>query len=310
MADGNTVAFNNNYSNNIDGHDALKLLNAGENFGLKRSGKTLSIEARKVATASDTIFYNMSNMAQRIYQLRFAPENMESSGLNAFLLDKYLNTSTPLSLSDSTFINIAITSNAATSAADRFKVVFRQMEALPVTFTTIKATQKDISVLVEWNVENESGMQQYEVEKSSDGTNFLQAGIVAALNKGAASYSWTDTNPIEGNNYYRIKSVSKDGKINYTKILKVVIGNLTANISVYPNPVTDGAIHLQMKNEASGVYGIKLMNSLGQVIFISKIAHAENNSTETISAGQLPKGIYQLEVIKPGGNVQLLQVLN
>ncbi len=310
MADGNTAVFDDRYSESLDGNDAIKILNAGENFGIKRLGKTLAIEARPSINTTDTIFYNMSNMAQRTYQLRFAPQNMQTSGLQAFLIDKFLNTSAPLSLTDSSFINVAVTSVAASAAADRFKVVFRQMGALPVTFISFKATQKDKAVIIEWNVENESGIQQYEVEKSSDGSAFLPGGVVSALNKGAASYSWTDSKPFDGNNFYRVKSVSKDGKINYTKVVKVVIEKMAATISIYPNPITAGTIHLHMVNQRAGVYRIKLMNSLGQLIVAGKITHAENNSTETISTGNLAKGIYQLEVIKPDENLEIIKVLN
>lgn len=309
MADGNSVAFDESYSNNIDGKDAIKLANSGENFGIKRAAKTLSIESRSLLTTTDTIYYSMSNMAQRTYQLRFSPENMQSAGIQAFLLDKFSNTSTPLSLTDSSFVNVTITSNAASAAADRFKVVFRQMNALPVTFISIKATQKDKAVLVEWNVENESEMQQYEVEKSADGATFLQAGMVTPLNKGAASYSWTDTKLFEGNNYYRIKRVSKDGQISYTKIIRVVVGKIATNISVYPNPITDGAIHLRMSNVPAGVYAVNLTNSIGQAIFSGRITHSESNSIETISVRNLAKGIYQLEVIKPDRTLQLISVL-
>jgi hypothetical protein len=310
IADGNAVAFDAEFSNNIDGDDALKFSNDGENFGLKRGGKILSIEAKAPLTAFDTIYYDMRNLAQRTYQLRFAPVNMQSAGLQAFLLDKFLNTSTPLSLSDSSFVNIAITANGASSAADRFKVVFRQMDALPVTFISTKAFQKDLNVVVQWNVENESGIQQYEIEKSADGINFSKTGIVPALNKGAANYEWTDEQPFEGNNYYRIQSVSRDGKINYTVIVKVLMGKITGNISVYPNPISDGFIRLQMSNQRAGVYRIKLTNSIGQVIIVSKIIHSENISTETIRVPRLATGIYHLEVIKPDGKPEMLRVLN
>ena len=310
MADGNAVAFDPEFSNNIDGDDALKFSNDGENFGLKRDGKILSIEARAPLSAFDTIYYNMRNLAQRTYQLRFSPVNMQSAGLQAFLLDKFLNTSTPLSLSDSSFVNIAITANAASSAADRFKVVFRQMDALPVTFISTKAFQKDPNIVIQWNVENESGIQQYEIQKSADGINFSKTGIVPALNKGAANYEWTDGHPFEGNNYYRIQSVSRDGKINYTQIVKVVMGKITANISVSPNPVIDGVIHLRFKNQSPGIYTSRLFNSLGQLISSNKITVAEISNEQSISIKHLPKGIYQLEIIKPTGNNEFIKIIN
>lgn len=310
IADGNAVAFDPVFSNIIDGDDALKFLNAGENFGLLREGKILSIEARAPLTYRDTIYYNMSNLAQRTYQLRFAPVNLQSVPFQAFLLDKFLNTSTPLSLSDSSFVNITITANAASSAADRFMVVFRQMEKLPVTFVSTKAFQKNQNIVVQWNVENESSVEQYEIEKSGDGINFLKTGIVSPTNKGAVNYEWTDEHPFEGNNYYRIRSVSLDGKINYTTIVKVVMEKINANISVYSNPVTDGTIHLQFKNQPSGIYTIRLFNSLGQLILSDKITITDQSSDKSIPTHHLVNAIYQMEVIKPDGNIEFLKILN
>jgi uncharacterized repeat protein (TIGR01451 family) len=310
IADGNAAVFDPAFSNNIDGDDALKFLNAGENFGLKRNGKILSIEAKAPVSMFDTLYYNMSNLSQRTYQLRFAPVNMQSAGLQAFLLDKFLNTSTPLSLSDSSFVNVTVTSNAASAASDRFKVVFRQMEAMPVTFISIKAIPENQNILVEWNVENESGILQYQIEKSADGINFLQTGIVSALNKGFVNYEWTDEQPSEGNNYYRVRSVSHDGKINYTQIVKVTMEKIAQKISVYPNPVTDGSIRLQLKNQPPGIYTIGLFNSLGQLISSKKITVTQGIQQESISINNLPAGIYQLKVIKPNGNSEFIKIIN
>ena len=64
-----------------------------------------------------------------------------------------------------------------------------------------------------------------------------------------------------------------------------------------------------MSNLASGVYAVKLTNSMGQAIFLGKITHSENNLIETISVRHLTKGIYQLEVIKPDRAVKLISVL-
>ncbi len=222
IADGNSVVFSRSFSNGVDGNDALKILNSGENFGVKRAGKILSIEAKAPVTSADTIFYNMSNLAKRTYQLRFAPQNMESTGLQAFLIDNFLNTETPVSLTDSSFINITVTSNAASAAAGRFELVFRQMAALPVTVKSVTAVHKNSDNIVEWNVENENGIQQYEVEKSTDGNHFSQMAVVNAKNSGTGNYIATDRDVTAGTYYYRIKIVSVDGKISYTQTVKVI----------------------------------------------------------------------------------------
>ena len=311
IADGNSVVFDRNYSDNIDGNDAIKLLNGGENFGFKRDGIILAIEAKAPLSVSDTLFYNMSNLKQQTYQLRFAPENMGSTGLQAYLIDKFLNTSTPISLTDSSFANISITSNPASYAAGRFEMVFRTLGALSVTFTSITAVQKNKDILVSWTVENESGIQQYEVEKSEDGIQFTKVATVAANNNRSGNYSWLDENATSGYQYYRVRSVDKDGQLQYTQIVKVLIGNLDASISVYPNPIVNGTIQIQFSNQVAGVYGIRLMNSLGQIILSKVVTHNDGNSSEIITpAHKLAKGIYQLEIVKPDGNVEVVKIVN
>ena len=283
IADGNTVAFDENYSNDVDGNDALKLINSGENFGLKRSAKLLAIEAKKPVEITDTIFYSMSNLRQQTYQLRFAPKNMESTGLQAFLIDKFLNNITPVSLADSSFVTITINANAASSAADRFSVIFRPMAVLPVTFVSVNAYEKSSDIEVAWKVDNESDMQQYNVEKSTDGNRFINVGKVAANNTGAAGYTWLDKNASPGYNYYRIASVSKNGKVNYTQIVKVFISKATKEFSIYPNPVINETINLQFTNQPAGIYQIRLLDHLGQVILAKTIIHTDGNGKEPIS---------------------------
>ena len=310
MADGNVVAFDKAFSNGIDGNDALKMINSGENFSVKLNGQLLIIDAKSPVTVNDTISYYTSNLAKITYKLIFAPENMQSAGVQAFLVDKFLSTETPVSLIDSTFFNITITTNAASSAADRFKIVFRQLAALPVTVTSVTATLKNKDVEVKWNVQNESGIQQYQVEKSTDGIQFNQASSVNAKNSVSGNYSWTDLNVSDGTYYYRIKIISVDGKISYTQIVKVISGKSQDQISVYPNPVKDGIIHLQLTNQPEGNYGVRLFSSAGQLIVSKKITHAKGTSEETIICPNLAKGIYQLEIVKTDGSVEVIKVMN
>ena len=50
---------------------------------------------------------------------------------------------------------------------------------LPVTFTMVKAYQQNKKINVEWSVENEMNIKQYEVEKSTNGTEFTTLAIKA-----------------------------------------------------------------------------------------------------------------------------------
>ncbi len=65
-----------------------------------------------------------------------------------------------------------------------------------------------------WTCLNEVNMDHYEMQRSADATEFITLGSVSALNNGKPSnnYSFYDGHPLQGDNYYRIKIVGKDGK--------------------------------------------------------------------------------------------------
>ena len=310
IADGNAVAFDTDFSDAVDDEDAIKILNTGENFGLRREGKILAVEARSPVENTDTIYYNIGRIGLQTYVLHFAPENMRGSGLSAFLVDNYLNTSKEISLDDESEVSLTITTDAGSYAFDRLMVVFKVMGPLPVTFTSIKATQKNSGILVEWKVENESNIQQYEVEKSVDGNSFSKLATVKAINGAANNYNWLDQHAAAGYNYYRIR-VGLVGKQNYTQVIKVFIGKAISEMSVYPNPVVNGSINLLLSNQPAGVYQARLLNAIGQVIISKTIHHTEGSSTEIIKINNnFSKGIYQLEIIKPDGDKKIIKLVN
>ena len=310
VADGNVVAFNSKYQNKLDANDAVKISNTGENLGLKRDGIILAIEARAPVTASDTIYFNLKNVAKQTYRLGFNPENMQDAGVTAYLVDNYLKTTNEVSLAGATFADFTVNSDTGSYATGRFMIVFKKAVVLPVTFVSIKAAQKDKDIVVSWNVANENNMQEYDVEKSLDGNNFVKVATVTAINNGGGNYQWTDKDAVPGNNYYRIRSVDKNQKTVYSTVVNVLVTNLKTGITIYPNPITDGIIHLQFINQPEGRYRISLFNSLGQLIVAKQIEYAGGNGSENIQWDyNLSHGIYQLEVRRPDGSVVIIKVL-
>lgn len=68
-------------------------------------------------------------------------------------------------------------------------------------------------------------------------------------------------------------------------------------ITVFPNPVENGWVNLQMGNMTTGVYHFKLLNQLGQTLQAGRIVHQEQTIAEKF---ELQKGIatgtYQLQI--------------
>jgi len=311
LVDGVLTLFHESYSNKADAFDALKLANSGENIGISINNQTFTIERRNMAKENDTLFYNLQGMNRKTYQLELMSDHLDQNEIRAFLKDNYLNTITPVKSTGSVTIPFIINNDPASGAKNRFSIVFNKHtdDLLPVSFVHLNASANHDNIIVEWKVENEDNMQQYDTERSTDGLHFNTIAIASALNHSKASYSYTDHFPAEGYNYYRISSRGKDEKIIYSKVVKVYYSNFMPAINVYPNPVRNGAIYLHFSNMPAGQYNFKLLNSSGQLMLSKVINYKEKPNQQLLQFNKkTPPGIYHLEIIKPDGTKTILNV--
>ncbi len=96
----------------------------------------------------------------------------------------------------------------------------------------------------------------------------------------------------------------------YSEVVKVLKGNLKNKISVFPNPVIGNNINLRVINQPSGEYYMRLLNTNGEVIMVTKIRHLQSNTLEVIKIEKLvSQGMYQLEITKPNATQVNLNVL-
>ena len=311
LMDGTLTQYDTSYSDNVDGMDARKMSNSSENFGMLRNNVVLIIERRHTIEGNDSIFFKMWNMRTVTYRLDLIASNLNVPGRIGLLQDKYLQTQTVLNLNDTTHFNFSVNSDPKSYASDRFMVVFSTpgFATLPLTFTSVKACQKDNFVKIDWTTANENGVEQYYIEKSITGNSFLKLTDVKASNTSSNDYQWMDVNPNDGNNYYRIGASSIDGKISYSQIINVRIEKENG-INVYPNPAIGNNFNLQMINQPAGVYEIKLINVFGQIFMTKSIKHTSLNTTYSLRPEQnISKGIYQLQITTPGGKRKIINLI-
>ncbi|MBA2563027.1 MAG: T9SS type A sorting domain-containing protein, partial [Chitinophagaceae bacterium] len=299
LMDGVLINFDNNASNTVNEFDAIKLPNFSSSIGMSKEDKILVIERRKPINSADTVFYYVSQSGQKDYQLEFIAKNLTKPWLRAFIEDKFLNTKIEADLNGITRINFSTTTGAS-SATDRFRLVFKHYEPpAPKTTITISALKQDQEISVEWEVLNESNIKQYNVERSAGDHLFVTLTTATAKhnNSDTINYQWTDITPVSGVNYYRIKTVSLNGGIQYSNTVKVTMPYDKAGITIFPNPVVNGVINLRLINQPEGNYFVRLIGKAGQVLLTRQIKHKEGSGTEQIKLNKaLGSGNYLLEV--------------
>ncbi len=311
IVDGTLQNFDDSYSNNIDGMDAKKSANTSENLSIRSHGQLLAVERKQTMDTNDTTFLNVTGMKAQAYRFEISAANLSLHDMQGFITDKYLNRKTALNMEGTTAYNFTVVNVPGSYAADRFNIEFLPLHTLPVTVTSVKATQKSKNISVEWKVENQSNMKRYDIEKSADGNNFSKVGEVDANHADASSYNWLDKAPATGYNYYRVRTLDVNGKSATTQIVKVMFGGVTASeISIFPNPIINATINLQLTNMAEGIYNVRVLNSMAQQVLSTPVVHAEGSSSVKIQLSKsLAKGAYQVQITGPGGNAQTIQIM-
>ncbi|HNP54626.1 MAG TPA: T9SS type A sorting domain-containing protein, partial [Ferruginibacter sp.] len=302
LFDGLWLRFDPAFANGVDNYDVLKMDNSGETVATQIGDQSFAIDSRHNISAEDTIQLKLGHVRAQNYQFEVnTGNNLEQFGVEAFVEDKYLNTKTPVSLSGTTLVPFTVVNEPGSYAADRFRIVFKRLAPVPVSFTQVRADKQQQNVLVSWKVDNEARIDHYEVEESADGLRFSRAAnqVATGNNNSSVQYQWLDQQVNRGYNYYRIRSIGQSGESKISETVKV---NFTetqpAMIAVYPNPVTeDRQLKVNMVNMATGVYKLNLYNVQGQLIYSSQLNHAGGNSVYTLSLDpMIAKGNYTLDL--------------
>jgi hypothetical protein len=293
-------SFHNNYSKQVNfNDDADKMWNNEENIALKRGNYNLSIERRPFITGDDSIFIGLSSLRSNTnYALEFKPSNWDA-GSKAYLIDKLLSTETLIDLNAASFTH-QFTSTVAT-ANDRFVVVFRGATLPNKNFIVGAEKLGTNKVKVNWEAQGEIGVKEYSLEKSVDGVNYQSINTQVAKNGNSNSkYTFTDNSPVNGVNYYRVKTTQQNDIERYSSVVTVNFKqNNTTPLTVYPNPVRGNQIGLQLQEVEQGMYSIRLLSVDGREVYKQQLQVGSSRGLNTTISPQtkLSTGTYTLQVV-------------
>jgi hypothetical protein len=105
----------------------------------------------------------------------------------------------------------------------------------------------------------------------------------------ATSYTYSDYAPIQGKNYYRLKSIDLDGSYEYSNVIMVYTSASNSNIKLYPNPVNERTFTLELQDNMGLPVNLLLVDRLGRSLY-SEILSA--NTTQIHLPASIETGIY------------------
>ena len=177
---------------------------------------------------------------------------------------------------------------------------YEYASALPVKLIEFRGIVLNETNQLYWTSVEEINNSGFELQKSEDGKAFNDLSFIptkTATGNSASkiNYGFNDVNPLEGNNYYRLKQIDRDGRINYSSI--VVIKNPKKHlqtITVFPNPIKEGnSFSLMLNNIPKGKYQLKIINISNKIVDEKSIEHNGINGSIIINSyKKLAKGTY------------------
>jgi hypothetical protein len=176
----------------------------------------------------------------------------------------------------------------------------QRSQVLPVNWLSFTAVKQGNNGLLNWAVANQDDNHHYELQRSTNGTDFT---TIATINKsGNGVYSYTD---LALNNlgstifFYRVKQVEISGRSGYSDIRFITLVKKGSEVMIFPNPVKDGFyINVPLTDMDREKVKLSLFASNGQLVAAKEITGLQAaNYYFNLTDRKLAAGQYSLQVI-------------
>jgi hypothetical protein len=193
--------------------------------------------------------------------------------------------------------NVATTGSITSSSIGSFGAfTFGSLNfSLPLNFLGVSAKRQEHYTIVQWKTADEYYVDHYEVErKDSRNTTFFRIAGIPANNNVINNYETEDHLPLEGTAFYRIRSVDRDGKHTYSKIV-AVSDKGDGSMAVINNPARS-TIFISVNGVPKGNYVWQLLDASGRIVEAGQMLLDGQSVIEIPVPAKATKGLYLVKV--------------
>lgn len=181
-------------------------------------------------------------------------------------------------------------SSSATNNSLPMNLAMLDNSAVQLEYNEFSLKKYEQDILIYWSTISEFNNEYFTIEKSIDTSKWESIGQVWSKGNSSneTSYSFTDSKPAFGTNWYRIKSTDFDGKEQYSKIQSIRLAKVNNGIEVLSaNPVMKNI--LLRAQEMEYLDNLFITNTVGQKMSFDKRVIADQLE---INVSHFPSGIY------------------
>jgi hypothetical protein len=172
---------------------------------------------------------------------------------------------------------------------------FAPCSVLAASIFDLNGTSSGNLVQLKWRVLNNQLAGNFEIQRSTDGINFIAVGTIRNQSgQVTSSYSFEDdiSNLSSSKVYYRIQLTGTDKLVKFSNTINLPVTAVKNKIVILPNPVKD-IMQIQVSTTRTAKLRIDLFDATGKLI--SSIATQAQKGHNVISLDDLagkPEGVY------------------
>ena len=282
------------------------------NYIEKWDGAAWSVLDSNINTFNNYISYVTTDKIGNVYAVGQFTDALHRTYVAKYDRSAWKNLGYPGSLMqgidpDISFVTTDINGNIYTTTNSGSSIYIEEYRptGLPLLLANIIASTEHRDIVLDWQTASELNNNYFIIQHSLDGSFFKDIGTVKAVGGGANSYSFRDNSPTNGSNYYRLKSVDKDGSSTYSKVVSINFSN-NESISIIPNPAKDLTI-INFSNSQDNAI-ISVYDISGKLVIKKTLKGSLLNYH--LNTEDLKSGIYAIKISCPSGDFNKKLLIN
>jgi autotransporter-associated beta strand protein len=184
-----------------------------------------------------------------------------------------------------------------------------KISLLPVELVHFAGYERDEMIDIEWVTASEINSDYFDVQRTGSQLIFESIGIVPAAGQSSSfiDYEFTDYDPEDGVNYYKLVEYDIDGTVQESKIIEVVSLEESTLTFLKTNGSGNAMFQLSSTEKSSGRLHVTSVN--GQVVESSNILINEGGNQFILQTSIWQSGYYVMTIIADNLEPQSIKFL-
>ncbi|MEM0996019.1 MAG: PKD domain-containing protein [Bacteroidota bacterium] len=187
--------------------------------------------------------------------------------------------------------------------------IFYQVEviglpcSLPID-VELRAYPVGNDIILNWETPADFSTSNFSVQRSYDGSNFQQIGLVPGTEGQNNLYDYIDVGPERNRTiYYRLMEITQNGETDYSNVVTARIGDDNSDwLLIYPNPVSgQQVLNIDAFLLSEDQLRYEMYDALGRSVFQADRSFGAGIGRLQIETSAIPQGTYFLRVLSEQG---------